>query len=314
MPARAIGVNSSKMKASTTGPGDTLKQRQDNADAVSMTEQHCPTLESWVNYLGEMDELPVFYSENYQDNNLNLEKHTVTIRDARPLQGRLALERDGFILAEFASAVADFRDPEEVQRVYQPEIRELIAALTGAALVVTTGVVLRWGERATESGTASVNSRPARFVHVDYSRESFNDFARTHLDTAGVSDPEAWLRRRYVAYNIWRVLKPPPQDVPLGLCAAPSTAPEDVVTGVAVIDAPGVPEMRFGSSLYRYNPGHRWFYFPAMHPGEALVFKAFDSETDRVQGCPHSAFDDPGCPPDTVPRASAEIRAYAWFD
>jgi hypothetical protein len=302
------------MKASTTGTESTMQQRQDSAAAVTMTEQHCPTVESWVNYLGEMDELPVFYSENVQNNNLNLEKHTVTIRDARPLQGRLSLEQDGFILAEHTSAVTDFRDPDEVQRVYQAEIRELIAGITGATLVVATGTVLRWGERAAESGSASVNSRPARFVHVDYSRDSFNDFARMHLDTAGVSEPEAWLKKRYVAYNVWRVLTPPPQDVPLGLCTAPSTAPEDVVTGEARIDAPGVPEWRFGASLYRYNPGHRWFYFPAMHPGEALVFKAFDSETERLQGCPHSAFDDPGCPPDAVPRASAEIRAYAWFD
>jgi len=174
--------------------------------------------------------------------------------------------------------------------------------------------VLRWGERAAESGKASVNSRPARFVHVDYSRQSFNDFARTHLDTAGVKDPEAWLAKRYVAYNIWRVMTPPPQDVPLGVCAAPSTAPEDVVTGEAVIDAPGEPEFRFGSSLYRYNPAHRWFYFSNMHPGEALVFKAFDSDPDRLQGCPHSAFNDPNTPEDAVPRASVEIRAYAWFD
>lgn len=281
-----------------------------------MTAQadQCPTVESSVNYLGEMNELPVFYAENYQNNNLNLEEHRISVRDARSLRPRLALERDGFILADHPSAMRDYADTEAVERIYQPEIRELIAGLTGASLVVTTGAVLRWGERAEESGTASVNSRPARFVHVDYSRQSFNHFARTHLDTAGVEDPETWLQKRYVAYNIWRVLTPPPQDVPLGLCTAPSTAAGDVVTGEAVIDAPGVPEFRFGSSLYRYNPDHRWFYFSAMTPGEALVFKAFDSDTGRVQGCPHSAFNDPGAPDDVTPRASAEIRAYAWFD
>lgn len=32
----------------------------------------CPAVESGVNYLGYMDELPVFYSENYRNNNLNL--------------------------------------------------------------------------------------------------------------------------------------------------------------------------------------------------------------------------------------------------
>jgi hypothetical protein len=148
---------------------------------------------------------------------------------------------------------------------------------------------------------------------VDYSRQSFDDFARMHLDNAGETDPEPWLRGRYVAYNIWRVTSAPPQDIPLGMCAAWSTAAGDVVTGEAVIDAPNAPEFRFGSSLYRYNPDHRWFYFPGMHAGEALVFKAFDSDRDRLQGCPHSAFDDPACPADAPPRASVEIRAYAYF-
>jgi hypothetical protein len=50
-----------------------------------------------------------------------------------------------------------------------------------------------------------------------------------------------------------------------------------------------------------------------MHVGEALVFKAFASERDRVQGCPHSAFNDPTCPAGVTPRASVEIRAYAYF-
>ena len=109
------------------------------------------------------------------------------------------------------------------------------------------------------------------------------------------------------------MLSPPPQDVPLGICAAPSTRLTDVVTGLAVIDPPNAPELRFESSLYRFNPEHRWFYFSDMHTDEALVFKAFDSEQERVQGCPHSAFNDPTCPDGVTPRASVEIRAYAYF-
>jgi hypothetical protein len=116
-----------------------------------------------------------------------------------------------------------------------------------------------------------------------------------------------------VAYNVWRVMTPPPQDVPLAVCDAGTTTAADVTTGVAVIDAPGAPEVRFGSSIYRANPAHRWYWYPDMTPEEALVFKAFDSDRGRLQGCPHSAFDNPGCPPGVTPRASVEIRAYAFF-
>lgn len=269
-------------------------------------------IESSVNYLEAMDELPVFYSEKYRQNNLKLAAHTIRIRDARPGRAQLSLDIEGFRLVDHATAVRSFRDPDEIQRVYRPEIERLMAGLTGARKVLVTGPVLRWGERSAESGTL-LNSRPARFVHVDYSRKSFDDFACLHLTNAGAQDSEFWLKGRYAAYNIWRVLTPPPQDVPLGICEARSVRLDDAVTGMAVIDPPNGPELRFESSLYRYNPEHRWYYFSNMRPDEAVVFKAFDSDHDAVQGCPHSAFNDPGCPADVVPRASVEIRAYVYF-
>ena len=271
----------------------------------------CPTVESTVNYLDDMDELPVFYATT-RANNLKLSTHRITVCDARPVREQLSLDREGFRLLDCPTQMQNFRDADEVQRVYRPETERLIAELTGASKVLATGVVLRWGERSANSG-ALLNSRPARFVHVDYSRKSFEEFAEMHLRNAGVEDRGPWLNGRYVALNLWRVLSPPPQDVPLGICAAPSTDPTDVVTGMAVIDPPNAPELRFESSLYRFNPQHRWFYFSNMQPDEALVFKAFDSERDRIQGCPHSAFNDPTCPAGVTPRASVEIRAYAYF-
>ncbi len=272
----------------------------------------CPAVSSTVNYLGDMDEFPVFYSENYQNNNLKLVEHHITIHDVRPVAAQLALEEGGFRLVDHPTAVTDFTDEAQVTNIYMPEITALVRELTGAPKVVTTRTVLRWSERAGDT-TAFINSRPARFVHVDYSRQSFDDFARMHLATVGEPDPERWLAGRYVAYNIWRVTTPPPQDVPLTVCDARTTRPEDVVTGEAVIDRKGMPEMRFGSSLYHHNPAHRWFYFSNMRPDEAIVFKAFDSERGRVQGCPHSAFNHPDCAPDVPPRGSVEIRAYAYY-
>jgi hypothetical protein len=271
-----------------------------------------PAVESSVNYLDEMDEMPVFYADRYERDNLKLSAHAIKVQDARALQPVSSLEREGFGLFHHASAVQNFRDTDEVLRVYRPEIERLLTDLTGARKVLVTGPVLRWSERAPESGTL-LNSRPARFVHVDYSRKSFEEFAVRHLETAGITHFEPWLRGRYVAYNIWRVLTPPPQDAPLGVCSANSVRLEDAVTGMAVIDPPNAPVLRFESSLYRFNPEHRWFYFPNMRPDEALVFKAFDSDRSRIQGCPHSAFDDPGCPAGVVPRASVEIRAYAYY-
>jgi hypothetical protein len=221
-----------------------------------------------------------------------------------------SLEANGFTLVEHATAVQDFTAADSAQDAYRREIRALMLELTGADEVAVLNTVLRWSERAGDK-SSFVNSHPARFVHVDYSRQSFEELARAHL--ADAADVEARLRRRFAAYNIWRVLTPPPQDVPLAVCDARTTSPDDVTVGDAVIDSPHEPERRFESSLYHANPGHRWFWFSDMRRDEALVFKAFDSDLDRVQGCPHSAFDNPACPAAAPPRASAEIRAYAFY-
>jgi len=265
---------------------------------------------STVNYLGQMDELPVFYAQHHERDNLVLESHAVEIHDARKLDVPPSLETKGFTLLAHRSRVGNFADSDQIATIYRPEIVGLLTDLTGAARVIVGNVVLRWSEKAGPKDRF-VNSDPARFVHVDYSRQSFDDFARIHLGDS--ADAEEWLARRYVAYNVWRVTTPPPQDVPLAVCDAGTTSPEDVTTGEAIIDAPGAPEVRFGSSLYHANRAHRWYWYPDMTPEEALVFKAFDSEQTRLQGCPHSAFDNPDCPAGVLPRASAEIRAYAFF-
>lgn len=267
------------------------------------------TVQGSVNYLGPMEERPEFFSQAYEKNNLNLIPHTVTITDFRARPQEATLDSTGFTLLSHPTAVTDFTEEEQVNRIYIPEIEELIKSLTGAAKVVVTKPVLRWSER--EEHPEFVNSRPGRFTHVDYSRQAFHDFARTHLG----DDPDAdrWLSGRYAAYNIWRVMSPPPQDCPLAFIDRRTTRREDVVEGDAVIDAEGMPEFRFGSSLYRYSPRHAWGYFSDMQPDEAAVFLAYDSADDSLPGVPHSAFDDPTSPPDAAPRASCEIRAYAYW-
>jgi len=59
---------------------------------------------------------------------------------------------------------------------------------------------------------------------------------------------------------------------------------------------------------------HRWYWFPDMHPDEALVFKTHDSDRTRAHCVPHVAFDHSACPAHAAPRASIEMRALAlWF-
>jgi hypothetical protein len=64
----------------------------------------------------------------------------------------------------------------------------------------------------------------------------------------------------------------------------------------------------------KYNPRHRWFYFPEMRRDEAIVFKVYDSAKDgRARFTPHTSFDDPTSPAGAPPRQSIEARALAFF-
>lgn len=284
-----------------------MMQAPDPIDGVQL--RGCPAVTSTVNYLGSMECRPVFHARQRERDNLVLEPREVEIRDVRTLNEQTSLEINGFTLVDHPTGVDDFTDDSALP-VYQREIEALVLELTGADRVIALNTVLRWSERAGDK-TAFVNSHPARFVHVDYSRRSFDEFARVHLAQAG--EDESLLQRRYVAYNIWRVTTLPPQDVPLAVCDARTTGSDDVTIGDAVIDATDQPERRFESSLYHANPAHRWFWYSDMQPDEVLVFKAFDSDLDRVQGCPHSGFDNPDCPADAPARASVEIRAFAFY-
>jgi hypothetical protein len=122
-------------------------------------------------------------------------------------------------------------------------------------------------------------------------------------------EAETLLKRRFAIIQVWRAINKPIQANPLALADARSVAPEDLM----------VAERRYPHRVgqtyrLRYNPAHRWFYFPEMRRDEALVFKVFDSEKDgRARFTPHTSFDDPGLPPDSTPRQSIEARALAFF-
>jgi hypothetical protein len=48
---------------------------------------------------------------------------------------------------------------------------------------------------------------------------------------------------------------------------------------------------------------------------EVLVFKTNDSDPAHPHHVPHTAFNDPTCPPGVTPRASLEMRVICyWFD
>jgi hypothetical protein len=261
-----------------------------------------------INYLGAMSERPRFFANDHSRDLLALDPRTVPIEDARTRATPASLEREGFALVEHHSAVTDFRDPAQVARIHPAEVVQLVQQVSGTdAVIVTSPGILRFSEASAESGKLN-NSRPARFIHIDVSdstAHAFSERSRPRDDRP---------LRRSAHYNVWRVISPPPQDVPLAVCDARTLASEDLVPADAVFDVAGKPDWSFEGLLVRYSERHRWSYFSGMRPDEALMFKTHDSDPAQPHHVPHSAFSDLSCPAGVTPRASMEMRAIAyWF-
>ena len=259
-----------------------------------------------MNFIGPMTERPRYHANDSSKDVLNLEPHSVEIEDKRGGAIAPSLEVEGFALYPHSSKVQDFRDLDEVARINAPELRTLLLDISSADEVVMnpTGV-LRFGERSAQSGALN-NSRPARFVHIDVSDATAKIFSDR-------SAPEGREYYRSAHYNVWRVLTPPPQDVPLAVCDARSVAAGDVVLADAVFDMKDAPEWSFEGVVIKFNTAQHWAYFSDMNPHEVLVFKTNDTAPGHPSRVPHSAFNDPGCSANVPPRASIEMRGIAYW-
>jgi len=249
-------------------------------------------------------EKAVFYPSDRERSYWPAEEHQVRIESMRPHVGSLALERNGFVLVREPTAVASFYDPDEVKRVYYPEVEALVKRLNGAEKVVAFGEVAR-----SDADQAGQGRQPAFGAHVDYGDRTVRRFAAELL---GADEASRWLERRYVLMNLWRPIRTV-YRTPLALCDASSVLESDlhdseVRGGLMDPDRPSL----WGFNL-SHSPRHRWYYAPRLQPDEVLAFKLFDSDRSRVQWTGHTAFNDPTAPPDAPPRESIEIRTISFM-
>jgi hypothetical protein len=225
------------------------------------------------------------------------------------------LEREGFQLVRFPSAVADFHrlqvDPA-VDAQYIEETAAMLTELTGAARVIMLGGgKKRYGESAVDQLAALKNAKPARYPHADNTDASALELA--NLFDMFVDDFELGAYSRWAMYNVWRAITPPPQDFPLAVCDAQSVRTTDEVTVTAITEELQ-GDIVHDTMSYVHNPEHRWYYFPDMTIDEVIVFKSGDSDSSGAVRVAHTAFTDPTCPPGVPTRASVEMRALAVFD
>jgi hypothetical protein len=264
------------------------------------------TVRASLNYIIDTGTKPV--AESYgpgiglrRRNTSTFDPHVVPIRDGR--RENFSLERSAFVLVDHPTAMKDFYDADELRSVYYPEMERLIAAHSGAAHVHVFDHTLRTSDESARE--ARQLREPVLAVHNDYTEWSGPQRVRDFFSDKA----EALLVNRFAIIQVWRAINKPVERDPLAIADARSIEESDFIAA----------ERRFPNRVgeiyqFRYNPAHRWYFFPHMRRDEALVFKVYDSAKDgRARWSAHSAFVDPATPADAPMRESIEIRAFAFF-
>jgi hypothetical protein len=262
---------------------------------------HAKSLTTTLHYLKRSSEKPTRYVSDPpagvpQWNGIDDPQH-IRIEDARGREEEFTLDRNGFAIVKSTSRVGDFYAPEEVARIYYPEIEQLLRDKLGASGVFVFDHTVR---NAARQGARE----PSRRVHNDHTINSAPRRVRDHLGAKA----QELLKHRFGIVNVWRPIRGPVQDSPLALCDARSFSDDDLIASDLVY-----PHVRGETSSVEYRPGHRWYYFSDMQPDEALLIRVHDSADDgRARLSFHTSFDNP-LAPNAPPRESIEARCLVFF-
>jgi hypothetical protein len=229
----------------------------------------------------------------------------ITIHDGRPIANDLSLDRQGFILTRFPTAVKDFYDDEEVRAVYYPEMENIVRQATGCSKVLVFDHTIRVDDE--KAQTDRKVRGPVKNMHNDFTRRSAPQRVR---DLLPAEEAEARLGRRFGSINVWRPIVGPVETSPLAICGW------DTLDEANLIPAERRYEDRIGGVLHlSYNPAQRWYYFPKMEREEVVLLKCFDSlEDGAAKWTCHGSFKHPDTPENAPPRESIEIRTLYFYD
>ncbi len=232
----------------------------------------------------------------------------------------------GVSLAHLESGCRNFYDSKDVERVFYPEVENLLLEFfpdATDALVYNHDVFDKdYRGDCTEDQDArnpGVNTGYANIVHNDLNDNSgrvrcrelltgnLRNFGREQHYTEAEAD--AKMSRRFMSINLAKPMETVGQ-FPFVLCAWPSFADQPYITNYRVYDD------RVGETTrFTYRPGHEWYWFPRQKPTEVSMLKCYDSITDGSvsRWSFHTACIDPTAPGDARCRKNVVVRSYVFF-
>ena len=273
--------------------------------------------------------------KNEEDNRRRNLYFPLVMRDARRIgdyypglspDSAECMDKLGVSLAHLESKCKNFYDSSEVERVFYPEIEQLLLDFfPGAtdALVYNHDVFDKdyEGDRTEDQDAKNpgVNARYANLVHNDLNDNSgrvrcrelltqnLRNFGRAQHYTEAEAD--AKMSRRFMSINLAKPMETV-QQFPFVLCAWPSFADQPYITNYRIYDD------RVGETTrFTYRPDHEWYWFPRQQPTEVSMLKCYDSITDGSvsRWSFHTACVDPTVPVDAPCRKNVVVRTYVFF-
>lgn len=269
-------------------------------------------IQATLNFIRPQQAKPVFESAALTGGAPRLffevEPHTVTITEMRDMADTLSIDREGFRLLNYPTAVDDLYDDGAIKQTYYPEIQALLRRELGASRVEIFDVTRR-SDSATGAHNQDGLRGPAARVHVDYTVSSGPQRVRDVLGDAQ-ADRLVAAGARIVEVNVWRPIRGPVQRSPLALADASSVRAEELIATDQVFPN------RVGEIYHlAYAPKQRWYWAAQMTPDEVILIKGWDSINDgRARFTPHCGFTLPQTPAGAPPRESIEVRTLAIFE
>ena len=168
-----------------------------------------------------------------------------------PVNDRLSLDREGFVLLHRPTAATNLYDDDEITSRLLPRMR---AGDQGGDRR-RAGRRLRpyRAQRRPRRRKGNQIKLPASRVHNDYTAWSAPQRVR---DLMG-DEAEELLKHRFAEINLWRPIRGPLLRSPLALCDAQTLAEENLVASDL-----RYPDRTGETYAITYNPAQRWYLFP----------------------------------------------------
>ncbi|KAF2094390.1 hypothetical protein NA57DRAFT_60436 [Rhizodiscina lignyota] len=296
----------------TQGPVDTLAAMA-APNGTNGTVNGPSQVRSTLNYTKNLDPklTELYYYESEKAKEIHLpgdDPRDVAIHNGWDRAKDFSIDREGFSLHDFKTEFSSWTDDEIVKSKFYPEVVEFLKKSVGANRVLVFDHTIRTKVNDAKKITQETNTSqraPIMLVHCDYTADSGPLRVRQLLP----DEAEKLLSRRVAFINVWKPLHNIVEERPLAMCDTTSVPPDDFFKlHLWYRDRKGE------NYVMRYSPEHKWWYFPKMHPDQAILLKTYDSETDgRARFVGHSAFEDPSSPPNPPTRESIEIRTIVFF-